>query len=231
MSVEAMKVVKLELKALVAQFCAESSIYKISKFAIDAQTKAISSHLKKVLKNDRQHRDLSANVADDTWTDNPLALAVLGHNTEGVVRVLSDLDGMEETKLSGVPDEPLAIKMHDFLTWAEKIKGGQYFKTQRSFLQGWLKKNSGYSSQESQIKVTLLQTELDAMSRSLPCSLAVPKESATEPWGKSFGWSFSLATQHCTVGVAAYCLGELLLGIEGALGLAKAIYYIGSYLF
>ena len=213
---DSLKEIKKELKDLVAQFCAESSIYKVSKFAIDSQTKTISQHLKKMHKQDRKTKALAMMPSDDAWSSNPVALAVLGCDSP-CKHYSKDEAAEVSCKIDGIPDDPIAVKLPAALQWVEKVKNGQYFKTQKHFLQTWLKKNDGYSCQETTITVKLLQGELDKFAKDLPVDLGVHGDAAKAPWGKSFSWNVGLSSHHCQVGVGSFCLGELLFGVEGAL--------------
>lgn len=216
-----MKTIKKELKSLVSEFCAESSIYKVSKCAVDAQTKVISQHLKKVHKSDRKNQDSAP--AEDIWSNNPVALAVLGCTSISELTKEDELAGLLGSQaVKGIPDAPIVVKLAAALQWTEKIKNGQFFKTQKTFLQGWLKKNAGYTCQETGITVKLLQGELDKITKDLPVDLTVPAAALKEPWGKSFAWNFALSQKHCQVGVGSFCLGELLFGVEGLLGHSAA---------
>lgn len=221
MTVEAMREVKNFLKQKFGEFCAEGSIFKVAKFAIETHGKTVTQHLRKNHRLDQKSKHVTAQIlggnSDSVWANNPLAQNV--HKAcfarAPLVCELAAIPESEEL------DKPIAVRMPDMQVWVEKIKNGQYFKTQKTYLTQWLSKNPGQTNQETAISVRLLQGELDKLGSAMQAAvkLEVPKEAAKakSSWGKAFQWGFSLSTGHCQVGVGSFCLGELICGIEGRL--------------
>ena len=221
---KALKAVKTALRLIVSRFVAENSIFKTNKFKIETSTKAITSHLKKVNKQNMKATMANADVGSSTdWSENPNATAVLGSNVTG--RAVFDLEADVGGPDGSVYNLACAVKLPELRKWAERMAGSQYVKSQKTFLAGWLKKNPSHTSQEAPITVKLYHTELDEIVHKALngkfCDLSQPEGLTTHKMLKESGWakgfirSIALSSGHSQTGIAAYGLGEIIFGLEG----------------
>lgn len=219
----AVKAIKADLRLIVSKFVAENSVFKTNKFRIETATKAVNAYLRKVNKQNMMATMANAAVESGTdWSENPTASAVL--SSKATDRNVFDLDA-DVSVLADISKQACAVKIPELHKWAERMHSSQYVKSQKTFLKGWLKKNSTHTSQEAQITVKLLHTELDDIVHTKLhhkfCDLSRPAEMTTDKklkesgWGKGFVRSISLSSGHSQTGIAAFGLGEIIFGLEG----------------
>ena len=219
----ALKAIKADLRLIVSKFVAENSVFKTNKFRIETATKAVNVYLKRVNKQNMMATMANAAVESGTdWSENPTASAVL--SSKATDRNVFDLDA-DVGVLADISKQACAVKIPDLQKWAERMQSSQYVKSQKTFLKGWLKKNSTHTCQEAQITVKLLHTELDDIVHTKLhhkfCDLSRPAEMTTDKklkesgWGKGFIRSISLSSGHSQTGIAAFGLGEIIFGLEG----------------
>ena len=219
-----LKDIKAELRLIVSKFVAESSVFKTNKFRIDTASKAIQAYLRKVNRDSMKASKATAAVeSGKDWSENPNASAVLR------ARVTDNkVFDIEDTNLELPPDiskQACAVKVPGLMKWADKMKTGQYVKTQRTFLQKWLQTNKTHTSQDTLITVKLIHNELDDIVHNAIhdkfCDLSRPAEMDTDKklkdsvWAKGFIRSISLSVGHTQTGIAAFGLGEIIFGLEG----------------
>ena len=226
-----LKEIKAGLRLIVSKFVAQDSIFKTTKYRVDAATKAINSHLRQMNRQEKKTA-LATSVVENAhdWSENPTAAAVL--TSKPTDRHVYELSAGLPTNIDTIA---CAVKIPALQNWVERMRSGTYLKTQRAFLTNWVKKNPSHTSQECPITVKLLHTELDEIVGKAVqgkfCDLARPTHLASDKQLKECGWakgfipSIQLSSHHSHTGIAAYGLGELIFGLEGQLGL---IYPWGS---
>ena len=157
------------------------------------------------------------------WSENPNASALLrARVTDNKVFDIGDTD-LELP--SDISKQACAVKIPGLVKWTDRMKGSQYVKTQRGFLEKWLAANKTHTSQDAVITVKLMHTELDGIVHDAIhdkfCDLSRPAEMNTDSklkavaWAKGFIRSISLSVGHSQTGIAAFGLGEIIFGLEG----------------
>jgi hypothetical protein len=199
---------KTLLKGVHSKVCAEDSPYKLGRAKVESVNKLLAAYQR------RMHTALTKpNVIlmeSDNWIQQtPLAQAILGINCTKPAVEVDDALNLELCQV---------YKVKDLEKLQEKLKVSHYFKTQRTFLQNFLKKQPSVSIQETPVTVKVLLKDVDTSLKQINDQVGFTEPSAVKDASlkKLFGLQCCMMRTHVHVGITALCCGTMMVGLEGA---------------